>query len=147
VKLAVHLTVAVCTDKTMNIKQPLTEDNFSAFCQSCYFNPECSGKNEYTDDLKRIKYIKRLLQKIHKHKTLKSIRERLIINHLIILRNVFGEENTARILFFNFEPRLHSYLKSFLVFLEFNIVKITEVEYLKLNTDPRIDRKLSTTES
>ena len=105
-------------------KQPLTEENFASFCQSCYFNSECSGKNEYIDDLKRIKYVKRLLQKVHKHKTLKSIRERLIINHLIILRNVFGEENTARILFFNFEPRLHSYLKSFLVFLEFKILNI-----------------------
>jgi len=131
----------------MQNKQILTEENFNAFCQNYYFNPECSGKNEYIDDLKRIKYIKRLLQKIHKHKTLKSIRERLIINHLIILRNVFGEENTARILFFRFEPRLHSYLKSFLVFLEFNVKSIPEVEYTKLNTDPRIDRKLSNAES
>ncbi len=131
----------------MTNKQPLTEDNFNCFCQNCYFNSECSGKNEYIDDLKRIKYVKRLLQKVHKHKTLKSIRERLIINHLIILRNVFGEENSARILFFNFEPRLHSYLKSFLVFLDYKVLDIPEVEYSKLNTDPRIDRKLSTTES
>jgi orotidine-5'-phosphate decarboxylase len=60
---------------------------------------------------------------------------------------VFGEENSARILFFNFEPRLHSYLKSFLVFLDYKVLDIPEVEYSKLNTDPRIDRKLSTTES
>lgn len=131
----------------MTIKQPLTEENFNLFCQNCYFNPQCSGKNEYTDDLKRIKYVKRLLQKVHKQRTLKSIRERLIINHLIILRNVFGEENCARILFFNFEPRLHAYLKSFLVFLEFNIIDIPEVQYKKLGTDTRIDRKLSMTES
>lgn len=141
-------TVDACTEQLMdNRKAPLTEDSFVKFCQGCYFNAECSGKNEFIDDLKRIKYVKRLLQKIHKHKTLKSIRERLIINHLIILRNVFGEENSARILFFNFEPRLHSYLKSFLVFLEFNIKDIPEVQYSKLNTDPRIDRKLSSTES
>ena len=128
-------------------KIALTEDTFLKFCQGCYFNPECTGKNEFIDDLKRIKYVKRLLQKVHKYKTLKSIRERLIINHLIILRNVFGEENTARILFFNFEPKLHSYLKSFLVFLEFKFSEIPEVDYQRLNTDPRIDRKLSTTES
>jgi hypothetical protein len=139
--------VVACTNTSMTNKQILTEENFNTFCQNCYFNSECSGKNEYIDDLKRIKYVKRLLQKVHKHKTLKSIRERLIINHLIILRNVFGEENSARILFFNFEPRLHSYLKSFLVFLEFKVLDIPEVEYSKLNTDPRIDRKLSTTES
>ena len=131
----------------MNNNITLTEENFIEFCQGCYFNPECSGKNEFIDDLKRIKYVKRLLQKIHKHKTLKSIRERLILNHLIILSNVFGEENACRILFFKLEPRLHSYLKSFLVFLEFKIANIPEVEYSKLNTDPRIDRKLSTTES
>lgn len=99
------------------------------------------------DDLKRIKYVKRLIQKIHKYKTLKSIRERLIINHIIILRNVFGEENSARILFFKMEPKLHSYLKSFLVFLEYDIKKLPEVDYHRLNTDPRIDRKLSNTET
>lgn len=131
----------------MKNKITLTEDNFLEFCQGCYFNSECSGKNEFTDDLKRIKYIKRLLQKIHKHKTLKSIRERLILNHLIILRNVFGEENSCRILFFKLEPKLHSYLKSFLVHLEFNVKSIPEVKYSLLNTDPRVDRKLSLAEN
>lgn len=140
------MIAAACTEK-MSKFNILTEENFNDFCQNCYFNPECSGKNEYSDDLKKIKYVKRLLQKIHKHKTLKSIRERLILNHIIVLRNVFGEENTARILFFKLEPKLHSYLKSFLVFLEFNIVNIPEVDYRVLNTDPRVDRKLNSTES
>ena len=135
--------VASTEEKMINNNKPLTEEIFLEFCQGCYFNSECTGKNEFMDDLKRIKYVKRLLQKIHKHKTLKSIRERLIINHIIILRNVFGEENTARILFFRVEPRLHSYLKSFLVFLEFNIKSIPEVKYRELNTDPRVDRKLT----
>lgn len=130
----------------IEMNKPLTEENFTEFCQGCYFNRECSGKAEFMDDLKRIKYVKRLLQKIHKHKTLKSIRERLILNHLIILKNVFGEENTARILFFRVEPRLYSYLKSFLIFLEFNIKTLPEVEYSELNTDPRVDRKLTQTE-
>lgn len=125
----------------------LTEEKFNEFCQRYYFNPECSGKNEFIDDLKRIKYIKRLLQKIHKHKTLKSIRERLIINHLIILKNVFGDENCSRILFFKLEPKLHSYLKSFTEFLKFSIKEIPEVDYYSLNTDPRVDRKLSQTEN
>jgi hypothetical protein len=92
--------------------------------------------------LKRIKYIKRLIQKIHKHKTLKSIRERLILNHLIVFKNVFGDTNASRILFFSLEPRLHSYLKSFLVYLEFNIGTIKETDYKLLNTDVRVDRKL-----
>lgn len=125
------------------LKQPLTEEVFLKFCQEHYFNPDCSGKNEFTDDLKRIKYVKRLIQKIHKYKTLKSIRECLINNHIIILKNVFGEENCARILFFKLEPRLHSYLKSFLVYLNFSIKNIPEAEYNKINTDPRVDRKLN----
>lgn len=139
-----QLIVVVPTDKKHIIKtNMLTEEIFISFCQQNYFNPECSGKNEFIDDLKRIKYIKRLIQKIHKFKTLKSIRERLIINHIIILKNVFGEENTARILFFKLEPKLHSYLKSFLVFLEFKNLIIPEAEYPKINTDPRVDRKLN----
>jgi hypothetical protein len=139
-------TAAVCNNTIMK-HEPLTEESFTTFCQSNYFNSHCTGKSEFVDDLKRIKYVKRLIQKIHKYKTLKSIRERLIINHIIILRNVFGEENSARILFFKMEPKLHSYLKSFLVFLEYNIKKLPEVDYHRLNTDPRIDRKLSNTET
>jgi len=132
----------------MNNKiEVLTEENFVFFCQNNYFNPECLGRSDFIDDLKRIKYVKRLLQKIHKYKTLKSIRERLIINHIIILKNVFGEQNAARILFFKVEPKLHSYLKSFLVFLEFDIKSIPEVDYKKLNTDPRVDRKLLNAEN
>lgn len=141
------MTVDVSTELLMLDKsKPLSEDTFLEFCQLCYFNSECSGKNEFVDDLKRVKYVKRLLQKIHKHKTLKSIRERLILNHIIILRNVFGEENAARILFFKVEPKLFSYLKSFTVFLEFNIKNLPEMKYSEINTDPRIDRKLRQTE-
>jgi hypothetical protein len=139
--------VVAATDLKDKINTSLTEENFNEFCQTFYFNPECNSKEEYNDDIKRIKYIKRLLQKIHKHKTLKSIRERLIINHLIILKNVFGDEKAARILFFKLEPRLHSYLKSFLIFLSFEIKNLPEIEYQKLNTDPRVDRKLSLTEN
>ena len=132
----------VSTNFLMNNNKSLSEENFLDFCKDCYFNSECSGKNEFIDDLKRIKYVKRLIQKIHKQKTLKSIRERLILNHIIILKNVFGEEKSARILFFKLEPRLHSYLKSFLVYLEYNILIIPETNYKLLSTDPRVDRKL-----
>ena len=139
--------MAACTEKMSDKIVSLTESNFMEFCQRYYFNSECSGKNEFMDDLKRIKYVKRLLQKIHKHKTLKSIRERLIINHLIILRNVFGDEICTRILFFKLEPKLHSYLKSFIVHLEFSVKNIPEVDFSSLNCDPRVDRKLSLTET
>jgi len=136
-------TVDACIKIEMKEKLlPLTEENYVEFCQRYYFNSECSGKNEFVDDLKRLKYVKRLIQKIHKQRTLKSIRERLILNHIIILKNVFGETNTARLLFFKLEPKLHSYLKSFLVYLDFKPNNFPEAEYYKTNTDPRVDRKL-----
>jgi hypothetical protein len=134
--------VVEAKNNSIKYKNILTEEIFLNFCQDNYFNSECSGKNEFMDDLKRIKYVKRLIQKIHKNKTIKSIRERLIINHIIILKNVFGEDICARILFFKLEPRLHSYLKSFLVYLEFNLKNFPEADYKKINTDPRVDRKL-----
>ena len=52
-------------------------------------------------------------------------------------------ESTQLQIFFKLEPRLHSYLKSFLVYLEFNISAIPETQYKILNTDPRVDRKLN----
>lgn len=125
----------------------LTEENFISFCQTYYFNPECSSKTEFIDDLKRIKYVKRLLQKIYKQKTFKSIRERLILNHIIILKNIFGDENCARILFFKLEPKLYPYLKSFLVFLNFKITKIPEVNYKIISTDIKVDKKLLETKN
>ena len=138
----IQVVVVENLNNLLDKSKALTEENFVDFCKDCYFNPECRGKNEFIDDLKRIKYVKRLIQKIHKHKTLKSIRERLILNHIIILRNVFGDENASRLLFFKLEPKLHSYLKSFLVYLKFEVNKIPETDYKLLNTDVRVDRKL-----
>jgi hypothetical protein len=114
-----------------------------SFAKKHYFNPSCVSSSEFLEDMKRIKYVKRLLFRFHKARTLKSIKERLIINHLIVLRNVFGDEPAAQLLFFKHEPRFHSYLKSFLVFLNFQITKIEDVDYCKICTDPRVDRKLS----
>jgi hypothetical protein len=114
-----------------------------SFAKKHYFNPDCSSSSEFFEDMKRIKYVKRLLFRFHKARTLKSIKERLIINHLIVLRNVFGDQAAAQLLFFKHEPKFHSYLKSFLVFLKFQVKEIQEVEYEKISTDPRVDRKLS----
>lgn len=130
-----------------NTFKVLTEENFISFCQLHYFNPECSSKNEFVDDLKRIKYVKRLLQKIYKQKTFKSIRERLILNHIIVLKNIFGDEHCARILFFKLEPKLYPYLKSFLVFLNFQIAKLPELNYNNITTDSKVDKKLLDTKN
>ena len=67
------------------------------------------------------------------------MRERLVLNHIIILSNVFGAEACSRILFYKIEDRFHSYLKSFLEYLQLLPVQIPEV---KLNEIP-VDHKIS----
>jgi hypothetical protein len=86
--------------------EPLSEDNFLLYAIKVYDNPSCKGMNEFYEDLNRIKYIKRLF---NKYETKKILKERLLLNHIMILNNVFGVEGCARILFFKIEPKYHSY--------------------------------------
>jgi hypothetical protein len=72
--------------------------------------------SEFEEDMKRIKYIKRL---IGRYKNTGDLKERLILNHLIVLSNVFGTENAVRLLFFKIEPNFWPVLKSFLIFLNY----------------------------
>ena len=98
---------------------PLSEENFLLYAIKMYNNPHCKGMNEFYEDLSRIKYIKRLL---NKYETKKNLKNRLILNHIIILNNVFGNEGCTRILFYKIEKRYHTYLKAFLHFLK-NVTK------------------------
>jgi len=70
--------------------------------------------SEFEGDIKRTKYLKRLFRR---YKISKSLKERLIINHIILLNNVFGAEATARILFYRTDERDYDILKTFLVYL------------------------------
>lgn len=81
-----------------------------------YNNPECKNAQELYDDVARIKYIKRLLRRYGSKGVLV---ERLILNHIIILYNVFGVEPATRILFFYMEKDLWPLLKTFLVYLNY----------------------------
>jgi len=92
----------------------LNDDNFVIFAMKYYDNPSCKGLDEFKDDLKRFSYVKRLLKKHHAGDGLK---ERLIINHLIILYNLFGVKATTKMLFFKIEDKYKNKLKSFLIFL------------------------------
>tara|TARA_B100000029_G_scaffold58672_1_gene52867 strand:- start:2913 stop:3296 length:384 start_codon:yes stop_codon:yes gene_type:complete len=93
--------------------QELNDDNFLIFAIKNYQNPSCTGMQELEDDLKRFKYLKRLFNRYTKTG---EANERLIINHLILLFNVFGTAAT-KMLFFKLEERYWSDLKTFLVFL------------------------------
>jgi len=103
----------------------LTEENFMMYAMKHYDNPYCKGMDEFLDDIKRFKYIKRLLGKYLNNKELK---ERLIINHIIILNNLFGVEAATKMLFFKIDKKYWSQLKTFLVFLNYMPEKVVITE-------------------
>ena len=79
-----------------------------------YDNPQCEGEKEFEDDLKRFKYIKRLLRRYYETGVLK---ERLLLNHLIVLNNVFSIEAATTLLLYKIQPSYWPALKSFLIYL------------------------------
>ena len=93
--------------------EKITPDNVMMYAIRHYNNPHCEGEKEFQDDLKRFKYIKRLFKKYITHGELKH---HLLLNHLIICFNVFGEA-TIPLLFYKIEREYWSLLKTFLVFL------------------------------
>ena len=78
-----------------------------------YNSPHCII-SEFEGDIKRTKYLKRLFRR---YKVTKSLKERLILNHIILLNNVFGPQATARILFYKIDERDYDILKTFLAYL------------------------------
>ena len=92
----------------------LTEENFVIYAMKHYDNPACKGMSEFEDDLKKFRYLKRLFRK---YTAGKGLKERLIVNHLVVIYNLFGPEAATRMLFFKIEKRYWSQLKTFLVFL------------------------------
>lgn len=91
----------------------LNEETFTLYAMKCYDKPNCV-MSEFESDLKRTKYLKRLFRR---YKITKSLKERLILNHFILLNNVFGPEPTARILFYRIDERDYDILKTFLLYL------------------------------
>ena len=92
----------------------LTNDNIMMYAIQHYHNPSCEGMSEFNDDMKRFKYIKRLFRK---YKETGILKERLLLNHIIVLNNLFGAEASSTLLFFKTEQGYWSELKSFLEFL------------------------------
>ena len=94
------------------MNEKLDDSNFILYAAKHYDNPQCYDTVEFQDDLKRFKYLKRLFGK---YQETGELRERLILNHIIVLYNVFGEA-TTRMLFYKLSDHLHL-LKPFLVLL------------------------------
>jgi hypothetical protein len=96
-----------------NMFDNLNDENFVIYAMKAYNAPHCI-MSEFESDIKRTKYLKRLFRK---YKVTKSLKERLILNHIILLNNVFGLESTARILFYKIDERDYDVLKTFLCYL------------------------------
>lgn len=118
----------------MSVK--FNENNFLIFLIK---NSSFSEIQDLYDDLTRIKYIKRLLIR---YKKTGDLKERLLLNHIIILQNIFGAEICARILFYKIPKDLHSILKSFLEYLHYIPEEIPEIDVNIIQTDHRIDKVL-----
>jgi hypothetical protein len=104
----------------------LNEDNYLLFAIKFYDNPQAVTKDDFEDDLKRIKYVKRLLKR---YKNTGVLKTHLILNHLTVLFNVF-DDATVPLLFYNLERELWSYMKSFLIFLN----RLPEYPKTEINT-------------
>lgn len=119
----------------------LDESNFLLYAAKNYDNPQCYDTVEFYDDLKRFKYIKRLLNRYVEEDDLK---ERLILNHIIVLYNVFGPEATTKMLFLKCRGLEHL-LKPFLVFLNLLPEKVENIgiENKTINTkDIEMDNRI-----
>ena len=105
-------------------KFELNEDNLILFLMKHYDNPGCSGIQEFHDDVKRFKYVRRLFKKYEEQQLL---RERLIINHLVVLNNLFGIDTVTQVLLYKIDQKHHSYLKTFMLYLNMNTDKIDDI--------------------
>ena len=88
----------------------LTDSNILLYAAKCYDKPNCID-SEFDEDYKRIRYIKRLL---HRYRISGTLKERLILNHIIVAQNVFGIEASTRMMFCKIDPKDYAALKTFL---------------------------------
>lgn len=106
----------------MNIEK-LTEENFLLFCAKHYDNSRYTSTEEFVEDLNRVKYIKKLVTRYVENNDLK---ERLILNHIIVLNNCFGPDILCKILYLKLNTQM-KYIKPFLILLNILPEKIYNV--------------------
>ena len=118
----------------------LTEENYQIYAMQHYDNQECNSVEDFYEDINRIKYIKRLFRRYVKKD---ELRERLIINHIVSLSNVFGVEPATRLLFFKIENELWPILKTFLVLLSYMPERLKDPEVI--SSDIPLDERIVNT--
>ena len=94
----------------------LNGKNFLLYAMQHYDNPQCVEVEEFNDDLRKIKYIKRLF---NQYSLGGELKERLLLNHIIVFFNVFQTKAATRILFFKLDEKFWPMLKTFLFYLKF----------------------------
>jgi hypothetical protein len=104
--------------------EKLTDKNFLLYCASHYDNAQYASTEDFVEDLNRLKYIKKLITRYVEYGDLK---ERLILNHIIVLNNCFGPEALCRILYLKLKPQM-KYVKPFLILLDVLPDKIYNID-------------------
>ena len=100
----------------MMIFNELTEENVLLYAAKAYYKPQFSDIDEFYEDLKRFKYIKRLVNRYLEHN---ELGERLILNHLIVIFNSFGIDPALNILKLKLDDRHWPVIKPFLIYLKY----------------------------
>jgi len=100
----------------MQLFDELNEENFVLFASRHYDNPQCMSVEEFHHDLQRFKYLKRLLRRYTQND---DLQERLILNHIVVLYNVFGIDPANKMMFYRMEHEYWSAVKTFLIFLNY----------------------------
>ena len=116
----------------------LTEETFLLYAAKHYDNPQLYNEEEFYDDLKKFKYIKRLF---NKYSETGELKERLILNHIVVLTNVFGPDAAVKLLFLRLPEYLH-YLKPFLLLLSILKDKVEVNNIVHLTTNIGMDKTI-----
>ena len=119
----------------MKLLDELTNKNFLLYASKHYANQQCTSMEEFKDDIQRFKYLKRLFKR---YSVAGDLQERLILNHIIIINNVFGITAATKMLFFKVEEQHYPALKTFLVYLNY----LKEELYVDVPLDINIIRIL-----
>lgn len=110
------------------MNENLSNENFLIYCARHYNNPQCQSTEEFMEDIRRIRYIKKLITRYIEYNDLK---ERLILNHIIVLSNVFSADVLCKILFLKSKNEF-KYIKPFLILLNILPEKIYNVNSEKI---------------
>tara|TARA_R110000851_G_scaffold318244_1_gene482015 strand:+ start:706 stop:1074 length:369 start_codon:yes stop_codon:yes gene_type:complete len=119
----------------MQLFDEINDDNLLIFASRHYYNPKCIDVEEFYEDLNRFKYVKRL---VNRYIESERLSDRLILNHLIVIFNVFGVEASIKILRFKLNNEHWKVIKPFLIFLK----HIEPTDFIDIEMDDFIVQQL-----